>query len=78
MRVSITIHDVPIEVWDELAAQAARAGQSLEAYLRAKFAALASSTAPDDLWDRIVERLAASGTHLPADAILEGRDSDRR
>lgn len=33
MPVSITIRDVPNEVRDELAARAARAGQSLQEYL---------------------------------------------
>ena len=78
MSVSMTIRDVPDEVRDELAARAARAGQSLQEYVRAQLTALASRPSPDDLWNRVEHRLLATGTRLPADAILELRDADRR
>jgi len=81
MPVSVTIREVPDDVRDELAARAARAaraGQSLQEYLRGQLTALASRPSPDDLWDRVEHRLLATGTRMPADAILELRDDDRR
>lgn len=73
----MTIRDVPDEVRDELAARAARAGQSLQEYLRAQLAALAHRPSPADLWDRVQQRVETTGTRLPADDILEMREADR-
>ena len=78
MTVSVTIRDVPDATRDELAARAARAGQSLQEYLRAQLVSLASRPSPDALWDRVQHRVLATGGRLPADAILEMRDADRR
>jgi antitoxin FitA len=78
MGVSMTIHDVPDETRDELAARAARAGQSLQEYVRAQLTALARRPSPDDLWTRVAQRVEATGTRLSADAVLEARDADRR
>jgi antitoxin FitA len=78
MSVSMTIRDVPDETRDELAARAARAGQSLQEYLRGQLVALAQRPSPDILWDRVQHRLRATGSQLPANAILELRDADRR
>jgi antitoxin FitA len=78
MPVSMTIHDVPDATRDELVARAARAGQSLQEYLRAQLIALAQRRSPDVLWDRVHLRLGATGSQLPADAILGLRDADRR
>lgn len=78
MPVSMTIRDVPDETRDELAARAARAGQSLQEYVRAQLTALASRPSPEDLWARVEERVRATGARLPAQAILEARDADRR
>jgi len=77
MVVSVTIRDVPDQTRDELAARAARAGQSLQEYLRGQLTALAQRPSPDDLWDRVQRRVQATGSQLPADAILELRDADR-
>lgn len=76
--VSVTIRGVPDATRDELAARAARAGQSLQEYLRAQLVALARRPSPDALWDRVHHRVLATGSRLPADAILEMRDADRR
>jgi plasmid stability protein len=73
----MTIRDVPDETRDELAARAARAGQSLQEYVRAQLTALAQRPSPDDLWARVHERVRTTGTQLPADAILDARDDDR-
>jgi plasmid stability protein len=77
MPVSMTIRDVPDEIRDVLAARAARAGQSLQEYLRAQLTALAGRPTADELWARVAERVQATGTRLPAEAVLEARDSDR-
>jgi plasmid stability protein len=77
MPVSMTIRDVPDETRDELAARAARAGQSLQEYVRAQLNELAKRPSPDALWDRVQHRLLATGTRLPAEDILEMRNADR-
>jgi plasmid stability protein len=77
MSVSVTIRDVPDGTRDELAARAARAGQSLQEYLRAQLVELARRPSPDALWDRVQHRVLATGTRLSADAILELRQADR-
>jgi plasmid stability protein len=78
MSVSMTIRDVPDETRAELAARAARAGQSLQEYLRAQLIGLAQRPSPDQLWDRVRHRVRATGTQLPAEVILAERDRDRR
>jgi plasmid stability protein len=77
MAVSVTIRDVPDGTRDELAARAARAGQSLQEYLRAQLVELARRPSPDALWDRVQHRVLTTGTRLSADAILEMRQADR-
>ncbi|NEM05479.1 FitA-like ribbon-helix-helix domain-containing protein [Geodermatophilus normandii] len=78
MPVSMTIRDVPDETRDELAARAARAGQSLQEYVRAQLNELARRPSPMDLWDRVEHRVRATGTTLAAQQILDLRDEDRR
>jgi plasmid stability protein len=77
MPVSMTIRDVPDETRDELAARAARAGQSLQEYVRAQLNELARRPSPEALWDGVQHRLLATGSRLPAEDILEMRDADR-
>lgn len=77
MPVSMTIRDVPDETRDVLAGRAARAGQSLQEYVRAQLTALAGRPTPDELWDRVTTRVHATGTRLSAEAVLDARDSDR-
>ncbi|MGX5653319.1 FitA-like ribbon-helix-helix domain-containing protein [Geodermatophilus nigrescens] len=78
MPVSMTIRDVPDETRDELAARAARAGQSLQEYVRAQLNELARRPSPLDLWDRVQHRVRATGSSLGAREILDLRDEDRR
>jgi antitoxin FitA len=78
MPVSMTIRDVPDHTRDVLAARASRAGMSLQEYLRAELNALADRPSPDEFWERVRHRVRATGTRLPADVVLEARDSDRR
>ncbi|GAB3316431.1 hypothetical protein GCM10027451_33280 [Geodermatophilus aquaeductus] len=74
----MTIRDVPDETRDELAARAARAGQSLQEYVRAQLIELARRPSPMDLWDRVERRVRASGGRPAAREILDLRDEDRR
>jgi plasmid stability protein len=78
MSVAITVRDVPDEVRDELAARAARAGKSLQEYLRAM---LIESTARQPVADVIARargRVDATGVRVDAESILAARDADRR
>ena len=77
MPVSVTIRDVPDETRDELAARAARAGQSLQEYLRGQLTELAAKPSPDLFWARVQARVETTGTHLIAEEILAVRDADR-
>lgn len=78
MSVAITIRDVPDGVRDELAARAARAGMSLQEYLRGMLRESASRPAVDDLIARTRLRLEATGVRADAHSILAARDADRR
>lgn len=77
MAVSITIRGVPDDTRNELAARAARSGRSLQEYLRAELIALAGRPDPEELMERIRERVRRTGSVLTADTILRMRDADR-
>ena len=76
--VAITIRDIPDEVRNELAARAARAGQSLQEYLRSLLVATADKPTAGDVLARARARVNATGTRLDAAAILAAKDADRR
>lgn len=76
--VAITIRGVPDETRNELAARAARAGQSLQEYLRALLVATADKPTTRDVIARARARVAASGVRLDAAAILAAKETDRR
>jgi antitoxin FitA len=78
MAVAITIRDVPDEVRDELAARAARSGQSLQEYLRGMLVESASRPPVADVIARARARVTATGSRVDAEAILQDRDADRR
>lgn len=78
MSKNITIRGVPEQARDRLAARAARSGQSLQAYLRARLIELAERPDRSDLLELIRQRKRASGAALGAERILELRDLDRR
>ena len=78
MAITITIRNVPEAVHDELAARAARAGQSLQEYMLARVGELAEQVTVDVLLRRVRERKAATGTHVSAEEIVAWRDADRR
>ena len=72
------MRDVPPEVRDELAARAARAGKSLQEYLRSFLVDAVSKPAAADVIARARARVSATGVRVDAVAILEARDIDRR
>jgi plasmid stability protein len=76
--VAITIRGVPDETRNELAARAARAGQSLQEYLRALLVATADKPTTRDVIARARARVDASGVRLDAAAILAAKETDRR
>ena len=78
MGVAITVRDVPDEVRDELAARAARAGQSLQEYVRGMLVASTARPPVDDVIARARTRTAATGVRVGADSILAARDAERR
>jgi plasmid stability protein len=78
MSVAITVRDVPDEVRDELAARAARAGKSLQEYLRAMLVDAASRPPVADVIARARARVDATGARVDAESILAARDADRR
>jgi hypothetical protein len=78
VSVAITVRDVPDEVRDELAARAARAGKSLQEYLRGMLVESASRPPVDDVIARARARVAATGVRVDAESILAARDADRR
>lgn len=78
MSVAITIRDVPDETRDELAARAARAGKSLQEYLRAMLVDAAARPPVADVISRARARVHATGVRVDAESILAARDADRR
>lgn len=78
MSVAVTVRDVPDEVRDELAARAARAGQSLQEYLRGMLVDAAGRPPVADVIARARARVDATGVRADAESILAARDADRR
>jgi plasmid stability protein len=75
---AITVRNVPDEVRDVLATRAARAGQSLQEYLRSMLVETASRPSIEDVIARARARVEATGVRVDADSILAARDTDRR
>lgn len=78
MSVAITIRDVPDAVRDELAARAARAGKSMQEYLRMMLVEQTLQPTVDDVIARARARVAATESLVSADVILGARDAERR
>ncbi len=74
----MTIRDVPDDVRDELAARAARAGQSLQEYVRTMLVSSTVRPSVGDVIARARARVAVTGTTVSATDILNARDADRR
>lgn len=78
MAVAITVRDVPDEVRDELAARAARAGKSLQEYVRGMLVASAARPPVDDVILRARARVTTTGIRVGTAETLAARDADRR
>jgi len=78
MSVAVTVRDVPDEVRDEIAARAARAGKSLQEYLRAMLIDAAARPPVEDVIARARARVDATGARIDAESVLAARDADRR
>jgi plasmid stability protein len=78
MSVAITVRDVPDEVRDELASRAARAGKSLQEYVRGMLIDSAARPPVADVIARARARVAATGVRVDAESIVLALDADRR
>jgi plasmid stability protein len=76
--VAVTIRDVPDGVRSELAARAARAGQSLQEYLRGVLVDTAAKPTVEEVLDRARARVSVTGLRLDSAATLQARDADRK
>lgn len=76
--VAVTIRDVPDGVRDELAARAARAGQSLQEYLRTLLVSAVDKPTVDEVLARARARVAATGLRVDPAATVLAKDADRR
>ena len=76
--VAVTVRDVPDEVRDELAARAAREGQSLQEYLRSLLINVAEKPTVAEVLARARARVAATGVRLDPVTTVLGKDADRR
>ena len=76
--VAVTIRDVPEEVRDELAARAARQGQSLQEYLRSLLVNVADKPTVGEVLSRARARVTATGVRLDRAATVRAKDADRR
>jgi antitoxin FitA len=78
MSVAITVRGVPDEVRDALASRAARAGKSLQEYLRGMLIDSVARPPVEDVIARARARVDATGVRIDAESILSARDADRR
>lgn len=78
MGVAITVREVPAEVRDELAARAARAGQSLQEYLKGLLVDAVARPTVAEVIARARARVTATDARVDAEAILAARDAERR
>lgn len=76
--VAVTIRDVPEGVRDELAARAARQGQSLQEYLRTLLVTVAEKPTVGEVLARARARVGATGVRLDPAATVAAKDADRR
>jgi len=74
----VTIRDVPDGVRDELAARAARGGQSLQEYLRTLLVNVAEKPTVGDVLARARARVEATGVRLDPAVTVAAKDADRK
>ncbi|MEZ5210055.1 MULTISPECIES: FitA-like ribbon-helix-helix domain-containing protein [unclassified Gordonia (in: high G+C Gram-positive bacteria)] len=75
---TITIRNVPDEVRNELAARAARGGQSLQEYMLKQVSDLAARPSMADLIAEVRAAQRVHPTSITTEEILADRDADRR
>lgn len=75
---AITVRDVSESTRRELAARAARAGQSLQEYLKALLVDLARRPDQSEVVERIRRDKLRHGADIDVDTILSWRDDARR
>lgn len=75
---TITIRHVPVEVRNELAARAARRGQSLQEFMLAELRRLASRPAVADLVVEIDRHKQRTGLQVDRQEILDDLRAERR
>jgi antitoxin FitA len=78
MGVAVTVRDIPEDVRDELAARAARAGQSLQEFLRSHLIAEAQRPRVADVIARARQRVETTGTVIDVSRVLDDLDAERR
>lgn len=78
MLVELTIRDVPEQVRDELAAQAALQGKSMQEFLRGELERIASRPSHEAWLQSVRKRKGAAGNRVTPDSILQARDADRK
>lgn len=76
--VAVTIRDVPDGVRDELAARAAREGQSLQEYLRTLLVNVAEKPTVGEVLARARARVEATGVRLDPAVTVAAKDADRK
>jgi plasmid stability protein len=76
--VAVTIRDVPDGVRDELAARAARDGQSLQEYLRTLLVMVAAKPTVGEVLARARARVGATGVRLDPAVTVVAKDADRK
>jgi antitoxin FitA len=76
--VAVTVRDIPDGVRDELAARAARAGKSLQEYLRGLLVDAADKPTVNEVLARARARVTATAARIETAATLAARDADRR
>lgn len=76
--VAVTIRDVPDVVRDELAARAAREGQSLQEYLKSLLINAVEKPTVAEVLARARARVAATGVRLDPAATIAAKDADHR
>ena len=78
MGVAVTVRDVPHHVRDELAARAARAGKSLQEYLRAMLISAADRPPVEDVIARARARVTATQVRVDVETTRVALDAERR
>ena len=74
----MTIRDVPEGVRDELAARAARGGQSLQEYLRTLLVNVAEKPTVGEVLARARARVEAHARRLDPAATIAAKDAERK